>query len=394
MWKNRVLAAAFIIASGILVSNYGGTISYALFYFSLCIPVLALCYSNFVFLTFKVYQYTQNKKIVKGETTEYGFHLANEGFILFESIKVNFFHDHSKIFQLDEKKEYCLFPKQKIDVKTRIACDYRGEYNVGVKSVEIIDFLYLFRTTYKIKEKLSIQVLPRIIEIDTFPLMFPDTDYKIHFFPKSGDDEPDMEVRNYVRGDSIKRIHWKASAKRNEWMTRKYIQIPEPEVQIYTEFTPVLGSESQKIIVEDKILEIMIAIVNFYCVKGMTCSLNYMQAQTISEKISNLREFQRFYESTFSLNFRADVSAGELLDSKKGMYTDNSILVITHSLTSQLYQSLAHLKDMGQDVAIIYVYYLMEERNEDILRLIKKTEIRILEIAMDEEVKERLTAHS
>ena len=391
MWKNRIVLIILIVASGVLVSHYGGSFSYTLFYFSLGIPLVSLLYSIYVYSHFKLYQFTGNKTIVKGETTEYSFQLANEDVITFESLKVNFFHDRSKVFHLDEGREYCLLPKQKIDMKTRITCEYRGEYFVGVESVVITDFLYLFRIKYPIRDKLPIQVLPRIINIEAFPLLFPDYDSKSGAHRKSGDEEPDIEVRNYVPGDSRKRIHWKVSAKRNEWMVRKYVQIPEPEIQIFVDFSETKEEKELKYIVEDKVLEAAIASAKFYCNKKINCKICYDQGQQVTVPIINEQYFKEFYENCIHIKYNSRMTIGDFMDTEESYENgQNTILIITHRPTKKLYQNLVHRKELGQECAVIYVSNLMKDEDEALLGFIEDIGVRVLKIAGDQDVKERL----
>jgi len=395
MRRNRIILVILIVLSTILVSNYGGTISYSFFYFSLGIPVLSLTYSVYVYTRFKLYQFTENKTIVKGETTEYSFQLANEDIITFESLKVNFFHDKSKVFELDEGREYCLLPKQKIDMKTRITCEYRGEYYVGVESVVITDFLYLFRIKYQIKEKLPIQVLPRIVEIDSLPLMFPDLDHKTSYYGKAGDEEPDHEVRGYVSGDSRKRIHWKASAKRNELMTRKYIRIPEPKVNIFVDYSEVTGDEENRIVIEDKVLETVIAVSRFYCKKKIQCNIYYQQAAKSCFNILNEEQFQQFYQGCIKIQFDRAWMIQELIEAAMTMLDScDTFLVITHKLTDELFRQMIRLREAGQEGALIYIYQVVEDEKDKTLRFIEQSGVRVLRIAINQDVKERLLAIS
>ena len=53
------------------------------------------------------------------------------------------------------------------DRELGIHCPYRGEYTIGLKSLEISDFFQLFSITKKVKPK-TFSVFPRIVELDRF----------------------------------------------------------------------------------------------------------------------------------------------------------------------------------------------------------------------------------
>lgn len=165
MLVNRILLLVFIIASGVFASHYGGNVSYALFYMSLFIPAVSLLYTFYVYIRFRIFQEIGQRVVVKGDLIPYSFTLANEDYITFRSVKVNFLHDKSTISSAEDIREYCLLPGQSETMETTLRCNYRGEYYVGANTVDIIDYLYLFKITYPITSKLKVTVLPRVIQI-------------------------------------------------------------------------------------------------------------------------------------------------------------------------------------------------------------------------------------
>jgi uncharacterized protein (DUF58 family) len=220
---NRFICVAAIIGSSIFASYYGGNLSYALFYLTLLLPVISFLYTVYVYFRFKIYQTIDSFLVVKGDWTLYSFVIANEDFITFRNVKVNFLSDKSTIEATNQVTEYSLLPSESERLETRIKCNYRGEYEVGVDSIEVTDFLYLFKITYPIGTKLKVIVLPRVVPLELLGIAPPEEDVKNpQRFSNNAEEELDTEVRKYYPGDSRKRIHWKASARMHELISRKY----------------------------------------------------------------------------------------------------------------------------------------------------------------------------
>lgn len=59
-----------------------------------------------------------------------------------------------------------LLPHEEIRVDTKMYCKYRGTYPVGVKSVEITDFLGLFTIPYPMMSQIRLTARPRIIPME------------------------------------------------------------------------------------------------------------------------------------------------------------------------------------------------------------------------------------
>ena len=91
MIRNRIILVAVIIAAAVFASFYGGNIPYALFYLTLCAPVISFLYTVYVFIRFKLYQDISERTLVKGEATDYSFRLSNEDFISYQQIQVQFY---------------------------------------------------------------------------------------------------------------------------------------------------------------------------------------------------------------------------------------------------------------------------------------------------------------
>ncbi|MFA5657738.1 MAG: DUF58 domain-containing protein, partial [Oscillospiraceae bacterium] len=249
MKRNRYFLLALILATGVFASFFGGNIPHALFYSSLVIPVVSFLYTVYVFLRFRLYQKIESRKVMKGELVPYEFTLANEDFISYTGIRVNFFSESSYVSDAGEKTDYLLLPGDSSTMKTTLCCRYRGEYDVGVKSVVITDFLCLFSVTYPITTRLNLTVLPRVHKLsNTLKSELDNKATSFCFNPNS--DRPDTDVRKYSSGDSMKLIHWKATARKQSLLTRKLTEIKKSDISIILDLSPVRENPFEKIIIE------------------------------------------------------------------------------------------------------------------------------------------------
>ena len=204
----RLLSLLFIIGSAVFASYFGGNISYALFYVAVFIPIISFLYTLYVYVRFKIYQSMDNYVVVKGDWNNYSFIIANEDFIAFRNVKVNFLHGQSSIKKTEESMEYSLLPSDKERMETQLRCNYRGEYHVGVDSIQVTDFLYLFSITYPIKSKLKVLVLPRVLSLEQLgiaPSLIDPKNPVNH--SNTTEEELDTEIRRYnpetIKEDSL-----------------------------------------------------------------------------------------------------------------------------------------------------------------------------------------------
>ena len=107
------------------------------------------------------------------------------------------------------------------DFSFDIRMDHIGEYKAGIRSVELYDFLGIFRFPLGISEELSIAVMPKKREDLEFELKEESVSESMEQNKAVINDGFDYSgVREYAMGDSMKRIHWKISAHSPHYMTK------------------------------------------------------------------------------------------------------------------------------------------------------------------------------
>ena len=166
MKKNRIIWFCLWVLSIIGISLRGGAVTYGFFTAMTLIPVISVIYLLAVYSLFRICQELGQRFVSVNEPVRYRFSLVNEYPLLFAGIRVIFFSSFSSITDLDDKTEYELSPDSRIEKETRLICRYRGEYEIGIKEIEIQDFFRLFRIKYKNKECIRAFVKPQLLTID------------------------------------------------------------------------------------------------------------------------------------------------------------------------------------------------------------------------------------
>jgi len=385
---NRLICVAAIIGSSVFASYYGGNISYALFYLTILIPIIAFLYTVYVYFRFKLYQSMESYLVVKGDWTLYSFIIANEDYITFRNVKVNFLSDKSTIESAHQIAEYCLIPNESERLQTRIKCNYRGEYYVGVDSVEVTDFLYLFSITYPVGTKLKAVVLPRVVPLEQLGIAPPQSDVKNPLrFSNSAEEELDTEIRKYNPGDSRKRIHWKASARMNELISRKYQHVPKAEIVLFMDLTKIKDEDLNVVIAEDKIIESVLAIANFYSLRGTPSHIIYEMCGKKVVSIGSRDDFNAFYKACVSIRFEAVIPVNDLirermLRGEEGMF----YVVATHFLTREIYLSAVQAISNGNHISILLISNDVAVNTKDMISSMKLSGIDVQQIMSEDEL--------
>jgi hypothetical protein len=295
---------------------------------------------------------------------------------------------------MDDIRDYCLLPGQSEKMETYLRCSYRGEYYVGASTVDIIDYLYLFKITYPINSKLKVTVLPRVVNIPRLSIAPSVKDVKnTPYLRNTSLDAMDLETRNYISGDSLKQIHWKVSARRNQLFSRKFISNPKTETAVLMDLRPVQEDSLTAIITEDQIIEATLAIAN-YCKENNTrVKIYYEQAGIKNISIGGKTDFDLFYRLTIQMHFHSAVSVESILRDSLN-FTENTgfYIVITHEITFELYKVMLGLSDNGNDLSLLLIRDTVEADEAEMIRSLRLSGILVKQVTREDEIGEVLKA--
>ena len=404
MKKNRIIYLLLCIAVIVLASFRGGPITYSILFGVLLVTPVSLIYLLTVYVFFKLYQVLGTKHITAYEPIPYYFVLQNEYLLNFCHISVSTYSTFSYIDELQRNTEgentveespkkdssesgvtktYELLPGESVRYDTTLICRYRGDYHVGIKEITIIDFFRLFKVTYKVPEPLNAVVLPRVLEIESLKSV-PDmviATYKEN--PRLNSDF-DAQTRDYVPGDPLKGIHWKSTAKTGKLKSRITYGEQRQGISVFLDTKRISDDEYVYIPVENKCLEIVLALTNYFSGFAVPTSMFYSQSEPKTIKCSVAHEMENFLGTVSMVKFRDDEDASVTLDMllAGSAFKDCMIafLVITGA-DAELNKRLYELSTLGINTVIYYVGY--NPNPADIMEL---TNVRVIPVHPEDDL--------
>ena len=379
MKKNRIIYLALLVGATILVSFYGGTISYALFYMCLCVPVVAFAYNIYVYFRLQFYQQTPSRIVEKGKVLPYEVQFKNLDFIPFTHIKVKFYDEQCQVEANDELTEYYLLPGEEKKLETTLRCFYRGEYCVGVKEIEVMDFLYLFKMTYPVMWSLKLTVLPTVIKLKQLGILLNDEDPKTNDYGKVENMLLESETRKYQPGDYPRQIHWKAAARQRELLTRKVSKEIKRDNIILMDLQSVEEKEYTKLAIEDKIIEIVLAMGYYLQAQGTGAKICLDDGTLRAYPIMNAETFGTFYKVSSEVHFNGQKPFGEVLEAYILQHPKlNYYLLVTHEMSEALLLSVSKAVNYGQKVMVLLVRANCQEAEQNYMNQLEMMGICVM----------------
>lgn len=380
----RIIWIAVWLISLVTISFYGGPVSYAFFYAVTLLPILSFLYLLVVFGLFRVHQELDTRILMCGQPTPYRFILRNEGFYPFVSVSVTLHSFFSKVENMKEDTEYELLRGDEHELETNLICNYRGEYEVGIKEVIVTDFLRLFRFKYRIGDSIKTFVNPRLTHmeylngIDEFVNIL-QKDSQMH------DTEPDVLVRDYAEGDSLRQISWKVSAREQSLKVRKRIGEEKHGVILFADTKRYSGEIRKYIPLESKMLEVMAALGLYLAEHDMGYTACWKQDVMVCKQVARLGSFEDFYDGISRIAFQPENDLTESLKAlaKQGVLWDARIIVsIVHEMSEEVYSMLSKMAEQGSLVVI----YVVTDQNCDDYAARSNSRMKIIAVGTEDKL--------
>ena len=378
--RNWILLDLWVLSLA-AISYYGGAVSYGIFWGITFIPVISLIYLIFVYFNLRILQQIESRNMICGQPMPYFFVLQNDSFCVFASISVNLFSSFSSVEDLPGDTEYELLPGDKYAFETKLTCKYRGEYEVGVKEIIMTDFFRLFRISYRIPGTIKALVLPKITRvsnlksIDSLAALPQRTSLRERT-------EPDIVVRDYTTGDSLKQIHWKATAREQKLKVRNLTGEEKQGISLLWDTRRYSKEPMAYLPIEDKILETVLAISIFLAEKNIPFSAYFGQRGISSAHLEGLEDFDGFYRQVSEIQFDQEEHFQQTLleiTESGTLFESKVIFCVLHQLNEDILKLAEQLERAG---SLVVLYVITDENIEDFSRQ-SNERLKIMAISVD-----------
>lgn len=387
MNRNFFILIVLWIASVVGISFKGGPLTYGIFFTLTLVPIVSLIYIFIVYSRFRIYQQLDAANLVCGRTSDFYLTLQNESPIGFFGVRVRFYSSFSVINGLDDAAEYEIDSRNGIAKQTSLLCKCRGEYEVGIKRVEITDYLRLFTISYKNREPLRVSVKPSLVYVDG--LKTADIVLNAVRDTRLNPTETDIPTREYTIYDDSRMINWKVTAAKNKLMVREKTGEQQLGIGIIIDSKRISDDIYSYLPVESKILETALALALFFTGKRIPVTAYSFNGELHRDQVDTIGEFDAFYGHMDAFSFREETDRQEMyerilwgtdISSKKAAF------IITHSFdgnTAKMVDSLC-LEDMT------VIVYVITDEEADYEEISGKTKAAVISIPTNCDLREVL----
>lgn len=255
------------------------------------------------------------------------------------------------IIENDFKKDYfSLMPLEKVTLNNKINFKYRGIYNLGPIDIKLWDVFGIICFEKRVDVGKSIYVYPKIHYIDNLklPNYRPLGTHKA----KSSTNEDYTSIRNirgYVVGDNLKRVHWKLSAKRGELQIKEYDISGTNAVNIVLDMTKVYKNMN----LEETAAEVCISIVEYLLRNKIETTLYVVSNKLYFADGKNINDFKKMSNLIATVRANGDLDALDVVKDRIKLNKNSTILYITGRILSGKINRLNKIKEYVNNFYIV-----------------------------------------
>lgn len=382
--QNMIRYGAVLLTCLIYAYFFGGYFPYTLLYITLALPVMSLAHLVVICFLFRMSERLNERTFIKGEFAYYHLILQNSSFFYMPYITVRMHLEGQIICKNLKSMRLALAPFSTREFKYQMPLLFRGRYEIGVKSVRISDLLGLFSYTFHPLETKSILVEPRIVDIQNrvVPVTRISEGEITSGCKEAGNDEL-VNIREYVYGDSFRKIHWKLSSKLGKTMVKETRNELDNDVVMIMNLRNPDQLNEDSLIQEDCLIEEMISQISNLIKQNVYVRLCFYKDGPKSLKASNSIEFHDIYMLLSEVKFNQNYPFNEAIDYFTNTEQNNQLVCLfTVVLDEAIISKAFHIKNKGFDPELYYIKLQgAQEHNgpayQDLEEMMAKNNIRI-----------------
>lgn len=255
----------------------------------------------------------------------------------------------------------------------------RGEYFFGHLNIYVSSPIRLISKRYRFDNHSMVPTYPSFIQLRKYDLMAFSNNllqYGIKKIRRIGHTMEFEQIKEYVQGDDIRTINWKATAKKNSLMINQFTDEKSQSVYMLIDKGRVMKMPFNGLSLLDYAINATLVLSNVILKKhdkaGMLSFSKKIDNRVVAEKSSG--QMQKILESLYNVKtdfFESDYSR-LYVDIKKNINHRSLIILYTNFETlDNLNRQLPYLKGIAKSHLLVVVFFSNTELN-DILH--KKSE--------------------
>jgi len=264
----------------------------------------------------------------------------------------------------------------------------RGEYYFGKLNVYISTFFRIVSRRYKFQENEMVAVYPSYIQMKKYEFLAMSnrlTEFGLKKIRRIGHTLEFEQIKNYITGDDVRTINWKATAKRSQLMVNQYQDEKSQPIYSIIDLGRVMKMPFEELKLIDYAINATLAFSNIALKKNDKAGLLTFskRVDTIVAASNKKTHLNTINEALYNINTKyTDSDFGYLYALIKRKITQRSLLILYTNFehVSSLKRQIPFLKAIAKYHLLVVVFFenteldsLINENAEDLQTIYHKT---------------------
>jgi hypothetical protein len=241
-------------------------------------------------------------------------------------------------------------------IRSNIKFYHRGIYDLGTVDLQVQDLFHIFSLNKIVDSNVKVKVYPKIYDIVKMHVGGKDI-YQNAIDIKSTNEDifTIKDVRKYIEGDSLKRVHWKLSAKHGELFVKNSDNIAGEEFAIFLDMNKDNLKLDQNRAEEEGMVDLCVSLVRYMLMKGICTKVFVNCTLPRCIDVNTMEQFDSMMDFFLNQQSDGDEVIGEFL--YKNFYKlqrNVRIGIITSKVDSAFCNSISKIKNYGYGITIFY----------------------------------------
>ncbi|MTI68138.1 MAG: DUF58 domain-containing protein [Firmicutes bacterium] len=334
--------------------------------------------------------WSDKDKVEKDEYAEVNYKLYNSGLLPLPYAIVEDGIPERLSKDSQNEKVFFIKPYEAKNIKKKFKCKHRGFYEIGKVKITTGDIFGIIKKEFVIKDDLFITVYPKVYKLENFNIEGKDFYGSLSTNQKHYEDYTSIKnLRKYHYGDSLKRVHWKVTAKKNELIVKNYEVSANAQIRVYMDFELNKFLKDKEGLIEEKVAECVISIIHFFLKEGIESELITYTEKKIEIHGKDSGEFKYFLETLARIRPKSYINMGDIiLHQSRILPLGTTIIIVTPKVDRKILSSSLTLKKMGYNLVFVIVGDFKNDKthNENI-EILNKMEIITYKLDIEDNIK-------
>lgn len=248
----------------------------------------------------------------------------------------------------------------------------RGEYSFGALNVYVASPLRLVSRRFTFDHNQTLPTYPSFIQLRKYDLMAFSNNlfqYGVKKIRRIGHTMEFEQIKEYVPGDDIRTLNWKATAKRNQLMVNQYQDEKSQNVYMIIDKGRTMKMPFNGLSLLDYSINASLALSNVILKKQDKAGMMTFSKKIENRVVAERRQSQMHLIMEALYNIRTDFFESDFgrlyVDVKKNINQRSLILLYTNFETLDgLYRQLPYLKGIAKNHLLVVIFFNNTELNQ------------------------------